>query len=98
ISLVTQLGTALSVRDTSQPAGPCSSGGGFRPRPPPTVRSVVQPEGEVVLGASPPARPLRGPEGADGHAGKAGMASTGIASDDARPDYSEKTSRSAKPR
>ena len=39
-------------------AGPCSSGDGFRPRPSPTVRSVVQPEGEVVLGASPPARLL----------------------------------------
>src|SRR5213075_1604843 len=38
-------------------AGPRSSGGGFRPRPLPTVRSAVQPEGEVVLGASPPARP-----------------------------------------
>src|SRR6185436_4742941 len=45
-----------------------------------TVLSVVQPEGEVVLGASPPARHLReaqvaGVRAEDGRAGGAGTAS-----------------------
>src|SRR5262249_13476151 len=51
-------GTTAAGLEILGPAGPCSSGVGFRPRPSPTVRSVGQSEGEVFLRASPPARPF----------------------------------------